>query len=273
LESAEYAATVAVELLSVCQSRGDCLALIDPPYGYNTDEVIDWHNGDAPYTDHAALNSSYGALYWPFHKVYDAYTDAEVWIPPSGPASAIIAFSDFIAETWSAPAGLQRGKAKNSIDIEMSPDLGDRELLLGLVAGSNQCVNPFVNFTQDGVVLWGQKTLQRATTALDRVNVRRLLLYVEKLIATVGRFLVFEPNDEKTWRRFISMADSVCAPIKARRGLYDFRIICDETTNTAEVIDQNKMVGKILIKPTKTAEVIVVDWTLLSTGSEFTEYV
>lgn len=255
--------------LSLCASRGDCIFLVDPPFGLSTNEVVDWHNGVAPYDDHQAFNSSYGALQWAWHEVYDPYTEAKVWIAPSGVTAAIYAFTDQTSETWFAPAGLTRGKVLNSLRIEHSPSLGQRDRL----QGDGNAVNPFVNFSQDGIVLWGQRTLQRAPTALDRVNVRRLLLYAEKVMATVARQLVFEPNDAVTWQRFTVLANSILEPIKSRRGLYDFRVICDDSTNTPDLIDQNKMLGKLLIKPTKTAEVIQIDWVVLSTGVEFTEFV
>ena len=255
--------------LSLCAQRADCIFLVDPPFGLSTNEVVDWHNGVAPFDDHQAYNSSYGALQWSWHEVYDSYTEAKVWIAPSGVTAAIYAFTDNTTETWFAPAGLTRGRVLESLQIEHSPSLGQRDLL----QGNGNAVNPFVNFSQDGIVLWGQRTLQRAPTALDRVNVRRLLLYAEKVMATVARQLVFEPNDAITWRRFEILATSILDPIKSRRGFYDFRVICDASTNTPDLIDQNKMLGKLLVKPTKTAEVIQIDWVVLSTGVEFTEFV
>lgn len=263
-------AAVINEGLTVCKNRGDAIFLPDPPFGLSTNDVTDWHNGAGAWSgSHQAFNSSYGALQWAWHQVYDPYTEAKVWIAPSGVTAAIYAYTDRTTETWFAPAGLTRGKVLNSLDIEHSPSKGQRDLL----QGDGNAVNPFVNFTRDGIVLWGQRTLQRAPTALDRVNVRRLLLYAEKVMATVARQLVFEPNDAVTWRRFVVLATSLLEPIQSRRGIYDFRVICDESTNTPDLIDQNKMLGKLLIKPTKTAEVIQIDWVVLSTGVEFTEFV
>jgi phage tail sheath protein FI len=262
-------AAVVNALLELCRVRQDCMALVDPPYGLTSQNVVKWHNGVAPYDDHQAYNSNYGALQWPWHEIYDPYTAAKVWVAPSGPTAAIYAYSDYTTEVWFAPAGLTRGRVLNSLTLETSPSLGQRDLL----QGNQNAVNPFVNFSKDGITLWGQRTLQRAPTALDRVNVRRLLLYTEKVLATAAKYLVFEPNDPVTWRRFVGLATEVLAPVKNRRGLYDFRIICDESTNPPDVIDQNKMVGKCLLKPVKAAEVIQLDWTILSTGAEFTEYV
>jgi len=261
------ASAVVTALISFAETRGDCLALIDPPYGLDVQGVINWHNGDG--YGHSALNSSHAALYWSWHQIYDPYAKEAVWVPPCGPTAAIMAYTDFTAETWFAPAGMIRGKVQNSLDIEFSPSQGQRDFLQG--PGTN--VNPYVNFSKEGIVLWGQKTLQRQPTALDRVNVRRLLLWLEKVIVTAARSLVFEPNDEVTWRRFVSLCESAIEPVQARRGLYDFRVICDDTTNLPETIDQNRMIGKILLKPTKTAEILEIDFTILSTGAEFTEYV
>lgn len=256
--------------LSLCTDRADSIFLVDPPLGLTTQQVVEWHNGTGAWSgQHQAFNSSYGALQWSWHEIYDPYTSQKVWVAPSGPTAAIYAYSDYTSDTWYAPAGLQRGRVLNSLALEHSPSLGQRDLMYG----NQNAVNPFVNFSQDGITLWGQRTLQRAPSALDRVNVRRLLLYVEKVLATSVKYLLFEPNDSTTWRSYEALSETVLAPIKARRGFYDYRVICDESTNTADIVDQNKMLAKILVKPTKTAEVIQIDWNILSTASEFTELV
>ena len=133
-------------------------------------------------------------------------------------------------------------------------------------------VNPFVNFVRDGITCWGQKTLQRAPTSLDRINVRRMLTYARKVIATAVRYLVFEPNDDITWLRFRQLVEPFLRDIASRRGISDFRVICDSTTNTPYYIDQNVMRGKVLIKPTKAAEIIEISYTLLPTGAVFEEF-
>ncbi len=264
--------SVVNELLDLAEERGDCMAIPDPPSGLTVQQVVDWHNGlltGNPDYLTSAINSSYGALYWPWIEVYDSFNDQYLWTAPSGVAARIWAFNDSVAEPWFAPAGLVRGNPSGLLDLEHSPTLGERDYMYGQ-SGNN--VNPFVNFVQDGITLWGQKTLQRAPTALDRINVRRMLLYARKVIATAVRYLVFEPNDEITWLRFRMLVEPFLQNIATRRGIYDFRVVCDKTTNTAYYIDQNVMRGKLLIKPTKTAEIIELDFTLLPTGANFEEF-
>jgi len=264
--------TVVNELLDIAEFRGDCMAIVDPPQGLTVQQVVDWHNGqltgNSAYLT-AAINSSYAALYWAWLQIYDSFNDLEVWTAPSGVAARIWAYSDGVSEPWFAPAGLVRGNPTNLLDLEHSPSLGERDYMYGY-PGHN--VNPFVNFIRDGITLWGQKTLQRAPTSLDRINVRRMLLYARKVIATAVRYLVFEPNDSITWLRFKQLVQPFLRNIATRRGITDFRVICDETTNTPYYIDQNVMRGKVLIKPTKAAEIIEIQYTLLPTGAVFEEF-
>lgn len=152
--------------------------------------------------------------------------------------------------------------------IEQNPTLGERDLMQ--LPGNN--VNPIANIAGVGTLIMGQKTLQRAPTALDRVNVRRLLLSVEKVVAQAVFFLTFEPNDGVLWRRFVNLVTPTFEDVKARRGLYDFRVIMDSTTTTNALIDQNTAVGKIFIQPTKAAEKIIVSFNLVPTGVNFEEF-
>jgi hypothetical protein len=259
---------VAHALIEIAESRGDCMAIIDPPEGLRPSEVVDWHNGTGTYVgQHAAFNSSYAATYWPWVKVYDAYNGEYVLTPPSGHVLAVFAYTDYSAESWFAPAGIQRGRVISGVDVEMGATPGEMDLLYG----DGNAVNPIARFNKDGMVVWGQRTLQRASTALDRINVRRLLLYLRKVIATASRYLVFEPNDEKTWRLFGHLVIPFLNDVRQRRGLYDFRVKCDETTNTPAVIDRNEMRAQIFLKPVKAAEFIQVDLVITSTGANFDE--
>lgn len=267
-----YEATVAAALLSLAESRGDCLALIDPPLGLtDVQDIVDFHNGDLTGdSDYpaAAYNSSYGTLCWSWVKFFDGYNDEQLWVPPSGCHARIMAVTDSVAAPWFSPAGMKRGRLVDALDLEYSPNQGERDLMIG---GGN-LVNPFVNFASDGIVLWGDKTLQRATTALQDINVRRLLLYARKIIATATRYLVFEPNDVVTWIQFVDMVNPVLRDIKNRRGLYDFRVVCDDTTNTSDLIDQGIMTAKLFLKPTRTARTIEIEFTVLPTGASFEEF-
>jgi len=263
-----YDAAVVNSLLQICTARADCMAIIDPPENLNPQEVVDWHNGQGVWAgQHAAFNSSYAALYWPWVKIYDSYNRQYVFTPPSGHALAVYAYNDRVGEAWYAPAGLNRGKVISGVDIEYDPTVGEQELMYG----DGNAVNMIERFTKDGLVIWGQRTLQRIPTALDRVNVRRLLLYLRKVISTAVRALVFEPNDEVTWRRFGHLTVPFLQEVTERRGLYDFRVKCDETTNTPTVIDRNELHAQIFLKPVKAAEFIQVDLVVTSTGANFDE--
>jgi len=263
-------AAVVNELLNICETRADCMAIIDPPDNLRPSEVVDWHNGQGTWVgQHAAFNSSYGALYWPWVKVYDSYNAQYVMTPPSGHVLAVYAFTDYNTETWFAPAGVQRGRVKSGVDVAMGATPGETDLLYG----DGNAVNPIVRFTKEGIVVWGQRTLQRSPTALDRVNVRRLLLYLRKVISTAAQYLVFEPNDEKTWKLFGHLVVPYLNDVRQRRGLYDFRVKCDESTNPPAVIDRNELHAQIFLKPVKAAEFIQVDLVITSTGANFDEII
>lgn len=267
--------TVITDMLSVCTSRGDAIAIIDPPFNATAAQVKDWHNGVAvtigslSFLAGNTYNSSYGALYWPWVKISNNFDSTQVFIPPSGFIASTYALNDAVAEPWFAPAGFNRGRLLEALDIERSPDQGERDLIYA----DGSSVNPIVNFSQEGITVWGQRTLQRTPTALDRVNVRRMLLVARKLIAIIARSFVFEPNDTRMWRAFTRLANDVLDGIKSGRGIVDFKVVMDSTTNTSAVIDRNEARAKLLIKPTKSAEVLVIDFVILSTGVRFEEII
>jgi phage tail sheath protein FI len=263
-------AAVINEMIQLCETRADCLAIVDCPIDLRPQEVVDWHNGQGTYVgSHAAFNSSYAALYYPWVKVYDQYNGQYVFTPPSGHVLAVYAYTDYSTESWFAPAGLNRGRVISGVDVEYGPTPGEMDLLYG----DGNAVNPLARFTKDGIVVWGQRTLQRKPSALDRVNVRRLLLYLRKVISTAVRYLVFEPNDEKTWNLFGHLVIPFLNDVRQRRGLYDFRVKCDESTNPPAVIDRNQMNAQIFLKPVKAAEFIQVDLVITSTGANFDEVI
>lgn len=257
-------APVVEELLAICEARQDAIAIIDPPFGLDVDTAIDWHNGAAPYT-HDAFNSSYGALYWPWIQVFDAYTRQNIFMPPSGFIGAIYAQTDRDRAPWFAPAGLQRGGVDRALRLEMSPNPSQRDQLY---TGGN-VVNPIVNFVGQGIHVFGQKTLQRRATALQSVNVRRMLLVAKKAIARVARQLVFEPNDPTFWAQFRSIVNPILANIAAERGIQQFKVIMDASTNPPSEIDQGHAKARLLIQPTRAAEVINIDMVILSSGAQF----
>jgi phage tail sheath protein FI len=251
--------------LQMCESRGDVLYIVDPPFGLRPQQVVDWHNGMLLSDLKAAVNSSYGALYWGWLRVFDQFSADEIWIPPSGHVTAVFSRTAREAEQWFAPAGLRRGRLLTALDVEYSPTQGERDLLYG----SGNAVNPIVKFPQDGITIWGQRTLQRTQSALDRVNVRMLLIFIKKNLIQLLRNFIFEPNDRILWRQVSATIEPFLADIQARRGLTAFRVIVDETNNTPERIDRNELWVSVFLKPTRTVEFIVLNLVVLRTGASF----
>jgi len=213
------------------------------------------------------INSSYSAIYGNYFKIYDRFAEQERWVPVSGYVGAVMAFTDFSAAQWWAPAGLNRGIIGNVIDVAVNPNKGQRDILY------YNRINPIVNFIGEGIVIWGQKTLQSKSSAFDRINVRRLFLYLEKSVKRFARYYLFEFNDDFTRSRFRGTVNPFLSEVKARRGVYDYLVVCDETNNTPEVIDRNEFRAEILVKPTRVAEFIKLTFTAVGTGVEFSEVV
>jgi len=254
--------------ISIATQRGDVLYLVDAPFGLNAQQVVDWHNGLLFNDLQAALNSSYGALYYPYVKISDQFNGGNIFTPPSGHVASVFARTERENEQWFAPAGLRRGKLSQALDLEIDVTRGERDLLYGL----NNAVNPLVNFPQRGIHVWGQRTLQRLDSALDRINVRMLLSFIKKGLAGPNGLLndfIFEQNDEITRSSVTSVVSGFMGDIQARRGVTGFRVICDETNNTPVRIDRNELHVALLIKPTRVAEFIVLNIAVLRTDQSF----
>jgi hypothetical protein len=251
--------------LQICEARGDVLYLIDSPFGLRPQEVADWHNGLLTSDQEGTINSSYGALYWSWVKIFDQFNAIEVWVPPSGHVAAIYSRTARDAEQWYAPAGLSRGRMLTALDVEYSSTQGETDLLYG----SGNAVNPIVKYPNSGVVVWGQRTLQRTSSALDRVNVRMLLIYLKKSMINLLRSYIFEPNDKVLWTQVAATLTPFLADIQARRGLNAFKVVCDATNNTAERIDRNELWVSVFIQPTKAVEFVALNIAVLRTGSSF----
>lgn len=280
-----YAAVIA-EGLSLCEARADCLYLADCPKTLSPAEVTAWHNGDSSLTvtvdqedrtemNSTTFNSSFGALYYPYVQIFDKYNptsgtglDGKILVPPSAVMLPTLAYTDANDDPWFAPAGPNRTQGVHVLDLEYNPGKGERDLMQ--LTGNN--VNPIADIAGVGITVMGQKTLQRAPTALDRVNVRRLLLQAQKLVSQAVFYLTFEPNDSIMWRRFINLVEPIFEDIQARRGLYDFRIVADSSTTTDTLINQSTFLGKIFIQPTKAAEKIIVSFNIVPTGANFSEF-
>ena len=250
--------SISAKIITTCEDRGDAFAILDPVvYGKNV--------GDA--TSAADdRDSNYAAMYWPWVKVPDGLiAGTQRWVPPSVVLGGIYAFNDKVAHPWFAPAGLNRGGIDVAIQAERKLTQADRDTLYD----SN--VNPIATFPGQGVTVFGQKTLQKKASALDRVNVRRLLIKVKKFIASSSRFLVFEQNTAATRRRFLGIANPFLEQVQSQSGLNAFRVVMDETNNTPDTIDRNQLIGQLFLQPTRTAEFIVLDFTVQPTGASFPE--
>lgn len=248
-------------LVTLAEGTQDFLALVAPPYAVGTaQDAIDWSNGRSATTGSrtSALNSSYAAIHWPWVKVFSTFDGLDRWFDPSIFAARQMAYTDAVSDSWFAPAGFRRGRLTKPTEVEVKLNQGDRD---SLYSGGN-CINPVVAFPQQGITIFGQRTAQREPTALDRINVRRLMIYIRKIILLSTQRFVFEPNDEFTWAEIEGVLNPFLDDIRRRRGITEFRVVCDETTNTPVRVDRNELWTKVLIKPTKTAEILVFEINL-----------
>ena len=215
-------------------------------------------------TDEAnSVDSNYVGTYYPWVKTIDTNTNKLTTVPPSTLLPAVYASNDRLAAEWFAPAGLNRGGIVGAVSVLNRLTHAERDTLY------ENKVNPIAAFPGQGIVAFGQKTLQDKASALDRINVRRLLITVKKFIASTSRFLVFEQNTSETRGRFLNTVNPYLETIQQRQGLYAFKVVMDETNNTPDVIDRNIMAGQIFLQPAKTAEFIVIDFNILPTGASF----
>lgn len=255
---------VVLALIDMVQNmRTDAMAIVDAPFGLTVKEIVDWQNGSHPLNS-TRFDSDFAALYWPWVKIRDSFNNVDVWVPPSGSVMAVYARSDSLSAPWFAPAGATRGIVPGITDVFSRPTLEERDLMYG----NRNAINPIVQYAdlQDFVV-WGQKTLQRRPTALDRVNVRRLMFVIEKRIRQASKFLLFEPHDDIFRSRFVDIATSILQEIQVGRGLTDFIIKADEELNTPDVIDRNEFRARIGVQPTKSVEFMFIEFSIHRTGS------
>ena len=242
-------------LITNTQNRGDAIAVLDPVgYGSSVANAI---------AEAADRNTSYAAMYWPWCQVADPDLGTNVWVPASTLIPAVYAFNDKVAAPWFAPAGLNRGSLSTVVRAERKLPRTDRDTLY------QGKVNPIATFPNSGVVVFGQKTLQTRATALDRVNVRRLLIALKSYISQIANNLVFEQNTIATRNSFLSQVNPYLESVQQRQGVYAFKVVMDDSNNTPDVIDRNQLVGQIFIQPTRTAEFVVLDFNILPTGAEF----
>lgn len=247
--------SVIQQLNTMVQNRGDAMAIIDI-VGYNSNII--------PVTLNAAtFDTSYVATYWPWLKINNPSTGQQNWIPASTWIPGVYAQNDSIAYPWFAPAGINRGIMPNVIQAERVLTQGNRDLLY------QNNVNSIATFPNTGVVVFGQKTLQKRPSALDRVNVRRLLIELKNYISQIADSFVFEQNTESTRNEILSLINPYLFVVQQQQGLTSFRVVIDETNNPPSVIDQNQLIGQIYLQPTRTIEFIILDFNILPSGATF----
>ena len=242
-------------IINNTQNRGDSIFVLD---------LVAYNGLIADATQQASSrNTSYAASYWPWVQTQDPDSGQNVWVPASTMIGGVYAYNDSVAEPWFAPAGINRGGLSTVIRAAQKLSQSNRDTLY---TGK---VNPIATFPGTGVVVYGQKTLQTASSALDRVNVRRLLIALKSYISQVAQNLVFEQNSIATRNQFLSQVNPYLESVQQRQGLYAFRVIMDDSNNTPDVIDRNELIGQIYIQPTKTAEFIYLDFNIVPTGATF----
>lgn len=242
-------------IISNTENRGDNIFVLDlVPYNSSVTSVT---------TQALSRNSSYASTYWPWLQVLDPDSGARVWVPASTMIGGVYAYNDNVSEPWFAPAGINRGGLSQVVRAEQKLSQANRDTLY-----SNK-VNPIATFPGTGVVVYGQKTLQTKASALDRVNVRRLLISLKSYISQVANNLVFEQNTIATRNIFLSQVNPYLESVQQRQGLYAFKVVMDDSNNTADVIDRNQLVGAIYLQPTKTAEFVYLNFNILPTGVTF----
>ena len=241
--------------IDVCEDRQDCFYIMD---------LVSWGATLSTANSTAqSLDTNYAAGWYPWVKVLNVNTNRFLWAPPSVVLAEVFAFNDNVAAEWFAPAGLNRGGIPGATAVKSRLTRANRDLLY------ENKVNPIATFPGQGIVAFGQKTLQDQASALDRINVRRLLIALKKFIASSSRYLLFEQNTEATRNRFLSIVNPYLASVQERQGLFAFRVVMDESNNTPDVIDRNQLVGQIYLQPARAAEFIILDFNILPTGATF----
>ena len=241
-------------IISLVEGRGDAIAVIDlEQYGATVSNVT---------AAAGTVNSSYAAAYWPWLQTQSA-TGKNEWVPASTVIPGVYAFTDSAAAPWFAPAGLVKGGIPNVIQAERKVSREQRDLLY------RANVNPIATFPGQGIAVYGQKTLQKKASALDRVNVRRLLIELKRFIGGQANNLVFEQNTIATRNKFLAIVNPYLESVVQRQGLFAYRVVMDDSNNTADIVDRNQIIGQIFIQPAKTAEFVVLDFTIEPTGATF----
>jgi hypothetical protein len=252
---------------NIAEVRKDCVAFISPEKTDVVDNVGKDQAQDTVTFRNGITSTSYAVLDSGYKYQYDKYNDLYRWIPLNGDIAGLAVRTDATNDPWWSPAGFNRGVIKNVVKLAYNPTQADRDLLY------KNGINPVVTFPGQGTVLYGDKTLLAKPSAFDRINVRRLFIVLEKAISRAAKSTLFEFNDEFTRSQFVNLVEPFLRDVQGRRGIYDYRVVCDETNNTAEVIDSNRFVGDIYVKPARAINFIQLNFVAVRTGVEFSEIV
>jgi phage tail sheath protein FI len=251
---------------NICEIRRDCVAFISPPssnvvnqLGQEATNAVTFRNG--------FNSSSYAVMDSAWKYQFDKYNNVYRWVPLNGDTAGLCARTDLQRDPWFSPAGFTRGQIKNAIKLSWNPNKTERDALY------KNGINPVVTFPGEGILLYGDKTMLAKPSAFDRINVRRLFIVLEKAIARASRYSLFEFNDEFTRAQFVALVEPFLRDVQGRRGIYDFRVVCDSTNNTPEVIDRNEFVGDIYIKPARSINFIQLNFVAVRSGVAFDEIV
>ena len=252
---------------NVAEARKDCVAFISPPSanviaqnGNEASNILAWNTALARSSSYTVADSG-----WKY--MFDKYNNTYRYIPLNADIAGLCVNTDNVRDPWFSPAGFSRGNLKNAVKLAWNPNKTERDTLYA------KGINPVTAFAGQGIVLYGDKTLQSKPSAFDRINVRRLFIVLEKAIATAAKFSLFEFNDEFTRAQFVALVTPFLRDIQGRRGIYDFRVVCDTTNNTDQVISSNQFVGDIYVKPARSINFIQLNFVAVRTGVDFTEVV
>lgn len=253
---------------NIAEFRKDCVAFVSPRFadvvnkdGSETDKILNYRK------DGLNRSTSYAVMDNNWKLQFDKYNNVYRWIPLNGDIAGLCVRTDFERDPWYSPAGFNRGQIKNVVKLAWNPDKTDRDELY------KNGINPVVSFPGEGVVLYGDKTMLAKPSAFDRINVRRLFIVLEKAIARAAKYSLFEFNDEFTRAQFVALVEPFLRDVQGRRGIFDFRVVCDTTNNTPEVIDRNEFIGDIYIKPARSINFIQLNFVAVRTGVAFEEVV
>lgn len=253
---------------NICEVRKDCVAFVSPPsstvVNVNRDDMM---NLITSFVNSLAVDSSYGVMDSGYKYRYDKYNDRYVYVPMNGDVAGLCVRTDSQRDPWFSPAGYNRGFIKNVIKLAFNPNQGERDALYKLG------VNPIMSQPGQGILLFGDRTMTRKYSAFDRINVRRLFIVLEKAVANASKFTLFEFNDEFTRAQFVNLIEPFLRDVQGRRGIYDFKVVCDATNNTSEVIDRNEFVGDIYVKPARSINYVQLNFVAVRSGVEFEEIV